>query len=54
MRATGVLRMSTAIRFGVGNGSGGGLNARVEAADAEHEVRVVAEGDEQPHLALDA
>ena len=45
--------MFSEIRFGIGNGSGGGLNARVEAADAEHEVRVVAEGDEHTHLALE-
>ena len=45
--------MLTAIRCGLGNGSGGGLKRGWKPPTLTHEVRVVAEGHQQPHLAFD-
>ena len=53
MRATAVLRMSSAIRRGLGNGSGGGVKRGWKPPTESTKFGVVAERDQHAHLALD-
>ena len=53
MRAKLSLMTLIEMRRGDGNGSAGGLEARMESADRQHEIRVVAEIHQQAHLAVE-